>query len=109
VLLVFDEIDSDVKSITYLLFNRTELFDLSGKKSRLMSGDSLPYLLRYSSNLAMARDDTKVYDQVKDYSHNSRGRLFGRARLTSGGVSPEQAQASQVAAFSAICGRLRTV
>jgi hypothetical protein len=23
----FDEIDSDVKSITYLLFNRTELFE----------------------------------------------------------------------------------
>ncbi len=48
VLLVFDEIDSDVKSITYLLFNRTELFDLLRKKSFFLSGDSLPYLLRYS-------------------------------------------------------------
>jgi hypothetical protein len=86
VLLVFDEIDSDVKSITYLLFNRTELFDLSGKKSRLMSGDSLPYLLRYSSNLAMARDDTKVYDQVKDHSHDSRGMLFRWARLATGAI-----------------------
>jgi hypothetical protein len=32
VLLVFDEIDSDVKPITYLPFNRTELFDLLGKE-----------------------------------------------------------------------------
>jgi len=76
VLLVLDEIDSDVKSITYLLFNRTELFDLSGKKSRLVSGDSLPYLLMYSSGLAMTRDDTKVYDQVNHCSHDSRDGLF---------------------------------
>ena len=69
-LLVFDEIDSDVKSITYLLFNRTELFDLSGKKSLFVSGDLLPYSLRYSPDLPMARDDTKVYGWVNGCYHS---------------------------------------